>query len=238
MMKLKTFLQQFNEPVVLDVATGQGNFIKTVISFVPSYKSVIGIDERELSEDALSQWNSIERVSFLKMDAYHLEFDDNTFDLITLSNSFHHFNDHDTLFKEIHRVLKPNGVIILLDLIRDVYMKAQKSHLMLHDFSSAVDTLNGYVHDPSYKAVDLLKVLKQQKKFDILDAWNLSRNREDQAITEEQKKWLFGNIDRLLSEVKTNKKKFTKEASKIKSFIEKNGFETQTQICVIMRKTI
>lgn len=47
----------------------------------------------------------------IKMDAEDLKFDDNTFDFIFLSHTSEHFENPLKCWKEIYRVLKPNGLV-------------------------------------------------------------------------------------------------------------------------------
>ena len=44
-----------------------------------------------------------------------LPYDDNSFDIVTCIQSFHHYPDPDKSMLEVYRVLKPNGLYILSD---------------------------------------------------------------------------------------------------------------------------
>jgi ubiquinone/menaquinone biosynthesis C-methylase UbiE len=48
---------------------------------------------------------------FINGDAEHTPFEENTFDLIYCSGCLHHL-DLDAAYKELHRILKPNGIVI------------------------------------------------------------------------------------------------------------------------------
>ena len=54
------------------------------------------------------------RLSFFA-DAEKLPFDDNTFDIIVCNASFHHYIHPDIVLKEIQRVLKDNGKLLIGD---------------------------------------------------------------------------------------------------------------------------
>jgi SAM-dependent methyltransferase len=61
---------------------------------------------------------SIERpdgCEFHAVNAYHLPFVDNTFDIVCADAAIHHLDDLETLFSEIHRCLKAGGVCRFLD---------------------------------------------------------------------------------------------------------------------------
>jgi ubiquinone/menaquinone biosynthesis C-methylase UbiE len=56
---------------------------------------------------------------FLCGDSEHLPLADGTFDLVTCSNSFHHYPHQQAVVKEMRRVLRPGGRLILIDGFRD-----------------------------------------------------------------------------------------------------------------------
>lgn len=50
-----------------------------------------------------------------KGDALNIPFDDNSFDLVVCNASFHHYSNPQKVVKEIKRILKNEGVLILGD---------------------------------------------------------------------------------------------------------------------------
>lgn len=52
-------------------------------------------------------------------DAGLLPFRDASFDKVVCTNSFHHYPDHRAALKEIARILKPGGLLVLVDPRRD-----------------------------------------------------------------------------------------------------------------------
>ena len=70
----------------------------------------------------------------------------------------------------------------------------------------------------------------------IKDAWDLTYpRREDNS--EEEIEWLFETIDRVKEGIIEPKKKgyFEKEADKVKKHIKKYGFDSATQLIVILK---
>jgi len=51
-------------------------------------------------------------IHFVQADGVRLPFDDRSFDAVFSTATFHWIKDHETLFSEIHRVLKPGGRLV------------------------------------------------------------------------------------------------------------------------------
>lgn len=60
-------------------------------------------------------WNGAADIEFHAIDALHLPFPDNTFEIIYGFAFVHHLDDLDQYFKELHRVLKPSGICRFID---------------------------------------------------------------------------------------------------------------------------
>ena len=59
------------------------------------------------------------RAGFTAGDSEFLPFADGSFDLVTCSNSFHHYPSQQAVVKNVHRLLKPGGRFMLIDGFRD-----------------------------------------------------------------------------------------------------------------------
>ena len=91
----------------LDVATGNG---QVAAKLAVIFQTVYGTD---ISENQLSQAPEIENVIYKKMPAEQTEFADRQFDLITVAQAVHWF-DFDAFYKEVYRILKPEGVFAVM----------------------------------------------------------------------------------------------------------------------------
>ena len=97
---------------VLDYCCGNGGY---AISFAKNGADAVGIDISDVSIKnckSRAQKEGIgKNVAFYVMDAEATEFPDNTFDVVTCLGVLHHL-DTGKAFKEIARILKPDGEVI------------------------------------------------------------------------------------------------------------------------------
>lgn len=73
------------------------------------------------------------KITFINMDANHIEFDAQTFDIAICGFVLGHLKQHRTqAIKEVFRILKPDGKLVLVDNVRDfVYFLLSTPHLFL-----------------------------------------------------------------------------------------------------------
>lgn len=235
MIKLTKFLNQNKFKRILDVGTGNGNFIKMIASMTNSYEEIIGIDEMEVAVSTSSKNFEDERIKFQLMSGYKMDFIDDSFDMVCLSNTLHHLDDIKGLFKEIERVLKPEGFILINEMIANGLDKRQKSHMKIHHFAAAIDRACGDVHHETMSATSILKTLEENSELNIKDAWNLTFERPGEN-TKEEIEWLCATVDRILKKVENHDdyKEFVKQGDKIKKYIKKTGFDSATQLVVVL----
>lgn len=98
---------------LLDAGCGTGAMLQLFSKDCPE-KVYTGID---LSENMIkvAQKKKISNVSFIVGDCENLPFENNSFDVVTCSMSFHHYPNPEKFFCSLFRVLKPGGRFILRD---------------------------------------------------------------------------------------------------------------------------
>lgn len=100
---------------VLDVATGAGH---TAFVFAPYVAEVVASDitpEMLATTARLAQERGLTNITVKEADAEELPFADATFDLVTCRIAPHHFGDVERFLRECERVLKPGGLLALVD---------------------------------------------------------------------------------------------------------------------------
>ena len=236
MEKLKTLLNQKKGTKILDVGTGNGNFIKVIIALTNDFSEIIGIDLLDGSVEGCKKNFEDERINFFKMDAMNMEFDDGIFDFVCLSNSLHHLIDVNGILKEMERVLKPDGALVFCEMMSNNLNRRQKSHLLMHHYAAEIDRERGSYHGTTFTNTEILEIIAKESSLKIIDAWDLTYpRREDNS--EEEIEWLFETIDRLKERAADSDKReyFDKEAEKVKKHINKYGFDSATQLIVVLK---
>ena len=109
---------------ILDVATGTGDFALMAAERLQPL-SLVGAD---LSEGMLNVGRvKVERagksdiITMQKEDCMALSFEDNTFDAVTVAYGVRNFEDLDCGLREMLRVLKPGGRLVIIELTSPVH---------------------------------------------------------------------------------------------------------------------
>lgn len=107
---------------LLDVGCGTGNF-NALLAASPLKARITGLDySPAMCAVAARKAAGDERASrlhFTAGDSEHLPFADGSFDAVTCSHSFHHYPRQQAVIREMHRVLRPGGRLLLIDGFRD-----------------------------------------------------------------------------------------------------------------------
>ncbi len=143
---------------VLDIGTGSGAFIKELHKIFPGAR-ITGIDPNIESIDKARK--VFPDVVFQEMEAEHLEFDDNTFDVVAISMALHHLPKVKKALKEMNRVVRPEGFVIISEIISNNLNPSQEVHKLFHHFRSRIDRLTGNYHRKTFTSDAILSLLKQ-----------------------------------------------------------------------------
>ena len=117
--KAISFLQQDNPQTVLDIATGTGDFaIMAAQMLKPQRLTGADISEgmMEVGRKKVAELGLQDIISFEKEDCLNLSYADGSFDAVTAAFGIRNFADLDKGLKEMCRVLKSNGHLVIVEL--------------------------------------------------------------------------------------------------------------------------
>ncbi|MBU4376715.1 MAG: methyltransferase domain-containing protein [Candidatus Omnitrophica bacterium] len=102
---------------ILDVGCGTGEFAMKLKSYKKD-ASVYGLDiSSDMIRAAKAKFNG--EIDFRVADVEHMPYEDNQFDYLTCSHSFHHYPHKKKAVREMHRILKNKGKIMIIDGCKD-----------------------------------------------------------------------------------------------------------------------
>lgn len=111
------YLRSYQPKLILDVATGTGDFAIQALSLNPD--KVVGVDISEgmltVGRKKIEQRGLQAKIELLSGDSEKLPFEDNSFDAVTVAFGVRNFENLEKGLTEIHRVLKPHGRLVVLE---------------------------------------------------------------------------------------------------------------------------
>jgi ubiquinone/menaquinone biosynthesis C-methylase UbiE len=233
---------------VLDVCTGKGNFIETLMKTLKGFDSFVGVDI--LGEDLVLGREKFQDqpVQFIEMDAEHLEFAEASFDTVGVAHSLHHLADIPRVLGEMKRVLKSGGYFIVEEMYQDgAQSEAQRTEILEHHWTAKIDRLLGITHN---------ETLTQKQILDALDALHLMNLEvffssrkvecltcsdrfecEDPKSTSTIESFIKG-IDKTLEQLAPRERspELNAEAERLKRLAQETGVATASLVYAIGRK--
>ncbi|MFN0135331.1 MAG: class I SAM-dependent methyltransferase [Phycisphaerae bacterium] len=107
---------------MLDVGCGTGSLL-SIMAREPLAEALIGLDySEEMTRRAAAKFAGApnpSRMIALRGDAERLPLANASVDVVTCCNSFHHYPNQPVAVREFRRVLRPGGMLVLIDGFRD-----------------------------------------------------------------------------------------------------------------------
>src|SRR5262245_18529537 len=105
---------------MLDIGCGTGTFVRRVLSEHREVE-IWGVDfsRKMIAAGMKRQQSNDPRMRLVQADSESLPMADDSFDVGSCSNSFHHYPNQAGAVHEMHRVLRPGGRLIIIDGYRD-----------------------------------------------------------------------------------------------------------------------
>ncbi|HSV41812.1 MAG TPA: methyltransferase domain-containing protein [Methanomassiliicoccales archaeon] len=139
---------------VLDLATGTAH---TAMHLAPEARRVVGAD---ITKNMLLQARQeiekkgIANIDLLRCDAQRLPFPDGSFHRVTCRRAMHHFLDVEGALREVHRILRPGGLLIIDD--RSVPEDYEVDRMM-----NQLDKWHDQSHVRQHRASEWMRMLRE-----------------------------------------------------------------------------
>ena len=152
---IKNLLLKEKINYLLDIGCGSGFMISQLKN---TYKKAIGID---ISSESIDFAKKFSKKNFLIGDAQDLKFQNDKFDCVISIDSFEHFPNDKQVIKEVYRVLKKNGTLIIYTPCKEGVLSKTKSASLYHSDK------NSFMIDYRYYDKNSLEKLCKENKFKI-----------------------------------------------------------------------
>lgn len=179
---------------VLDLATGSGEFALRLAACLGSYGEILAVDSQPKAVAQATQRLAETRgARVMEADASALPFAEGSFDLVSVANSLHHFRSPGKVLAEALRVLAPGGHLVVHEMHRDADDEASMSHVLLHHWWAAIDSLVGTVHNETYGRAGLKALVEGLGLGDV--TWLEIPGAEEDVHDQEMVDYIGGVID-------------------------------------------
>lgn len=115
--KVLAMVSATNPTSILDIATGTGDL--AILLSKSNAEKIIGLDLSagmlEVGKQKIKALNLDSKIEMIQGDSENLPFEDNSFDAITVGFGIRNFENLEKGLSEIRRVLKPNGIFVILE---------------------------------------------------------------------------------------------------------------------------
>ena len=115
--KVLQLVGKVNPKMILDIATGTGDLAILMASLNP--EKIVGLDISsgmlEVGKKKIEKLHLSDKIEMVLADSENMPFEDNSFDAITVAYGIRNFEHLEKGLTEILRVLRPNGVLVILE---------------------------------------------------------------------------------------------------------------------------
>jgi ubiquinone/menaquinone biosynthesis C-methylase UbiE len=232
MQKISEPLKVISGGYILDVACGSGGFTNTLAENLADFSEIIGIDCAE--KNIVNARKVVDKagIRFEVMDGRKLEFEDETFDTVSISNSLHHLSDLSGVLGEMMRVLKPNGTMIVHEMYRDGLSETQMTHVLLHDWWGKVDNGRGIFHSPTFTRSAIIETATYAG-LDEMQIFDITETEEDPKSPE-----LVNELNEVIDRYEglTEDPALKQEGETCRACMAKVGFNSAPSVLIIGKK--
>jgi ubiquinone/menaquinone biosynthesis C-methylase UbiE/predicted transcriptional regulator len=148
--------------VIADLGAGEGTFSQLLARRA---KKVIAIDNSEKMVEygaELARKHGVDNLEYRKGDIEEVPIRTGTVDLAFFSQALHHAQHPQQAVGEAHRILKPGGRIVVLDLLRHNYQEARDMYADVW-FGFTEAEVGRFLRDAGFKSVEISIVHREEE---------------------------------------------------------------------------
>lgn len=235
--ELRTYLENACVGHLLDVATGEGEFLRFVLDAVASFDSATGLEPSK--ERLATAKNKLfpYKVDLVLGNVRKLPFEESYFDFVTVSNALHHFEFPVKSIQSMMRVLVSGGRLLINETISDDLNPAQESYHIYHTLKADIDTAKGIYHRTAYTRNEIYEMVLEarvevEKSILTID--------EPPMLNSKEKIWQFSHkIDELIASTADLplQNYYESRGWELKEKIRADGFQLPPQLTLIAYKS-
>lgn len=130
---------------LLEVSCGRGGGLTALLSRAPEIEAT-GLDVAQSAVDfCRSSYGESERLHFVQGSALELPFPDDSFDIVLNVEASNDYGDRPRFFREAARVLKPDGILLYADTVKQGRRQAMEQELVSAGFEAEFRDITGNV---------------------------------------------------------------------------------------------
>lgn len=233
MVVLKEVLAGVQPGKALDVGTRFGEFAVRLAEVMPEGSVVIGIDNDASAAEKAREKFAEKGLLFEQMDAAAMDYPDETFEVVALSNTLHHIRDYGKVLSEMLRVLKPGGFFVLNEMYRDGQDAAQQVHEAQHTLEAKLDCLLGGYQRQTWKREEIIEIFQELPLKDLTFT-DFQEEAVYDAKLEAKNRKLAEEVEKIAGRPEYEALK--REALDIQTRCQRDGIRRCTQLLCVGRK--
>ena len=234
--ELRSYLENACVGHLLDVATGDGDFLRFLLDSVASFDSATGLEPNKESLTVAKNKLFPYKVDLVLGNVRKLPFEENYFDFVSVSNALHQFEQPVKALQAMMRVLVRGGRILINETLCDGLNPAQESHIEYHTLKADIETARGNYHRHYYTRQELFELVLESR---IEVEKSMLTIDEPAMLNSREKIWQFSHtIDELIASAGDLPEcnSYEDRGFALKDKIRADGFQLPPQLTLIAYK--
>ena len=182
--RYKSVISAVSGRVVLDIASGSGY---GSYELAKTASKVIGVDVDQDAIDYAKAKYKKPNLKFIKSNGLRIPLDDNSVDMVVSMETIEHIEDDRAFIDELHRVLKPNGLVVISTPNDRAYPKGNHFHYREYEKDKLIALIKHKFKNVKmyYQTIDLAASiisedqLESEYESNVLTARAIKRSAKD-----------------------------------------------------------